>query len=127
VDEGLVRKHSVRTLTSSALRTFAAAPSVPEVERTIVRRAADELARAEAKRVVLRQTNAELELREAEVTRFRDHASALGAAHGTEDLIERMLEAEDRAEMLRKRARALQQESDQLGRIATRTLARLPP
>lgn len=126
IDEGLSRKHSVRTLRASALRAFAATASLPEAERAVVRQAATELALAEAKRVVLRQTNAELEIRESEVTRFRGDASALGAAHGTEDVIKRMLEAEDRAEMLRKRARRLQQESDQLGRIATRTLSRLP-
>jgi len=126
VDEGLSRRHSVRILTSSALRAFAAAPSLPEAERGIVRQAATELALAEAKRRVLRQTQSELGLREADVTRFRQDASALGTAHGAEELVKRLLAAEDRAEAVRQNVRSLQHEADGLGRVATRTLTKLP-
>jgi hypothetical protein len=126
IDEGLSRRHSVRTLTSAVLRTLADAASLPQAERAIVRKAAGELALAEAKRGILRQTNAELELHDDDVERFRQHAAVLGTAPGTEDLIRRLLAAEDLAEGLRKKARALQKEAATLGRVATRTLAKLP-
>jgi len=90
-----------------------------------VRKAAAELARAEATRRSLRAVKAELTLREASVTRFRDHAAALRAAKGSEDLVERLLKAEDRAETLRQKARALGAQADAQGRVATRTLMTL--
>jgi len=125
VDEGVTRQHSVHTLTSVMLEHFAKAASVPEAQRTIVRKAAGELALAETTRRTLRTVNAELALREADVTRFREHARALGAARGSEDVVARLLAAEDRAEALRQKARALGAEADERGRRATRTLMTL--
>ena len=68
---------------------------------------------------------ANLALREAETTRFREHARALGAARGTEQVVARLLVAEDRAEASRRAIRALTSEVDALARATTRTLMRL--
>ena len=125
VDEGLTRLHPVLTLTSALLNDLADADSIPTAQRAIVRKAAAELASAEATRRSLRAVKAELTLREASVTRFRDHAAALRAAKGSEDLVERLLKAEDRAETLRQKARALGAQADAQGRVATRTLMTL--
>ena len=125
IDEGLSRRHPVRTLTSATLRALAGATSLPDADRATVRKAAAELALAETKRHARRQVAAELTLREETVARFREHASALGAASGAEDLVRRLLAAEDGAEALRQKARALGNEADALGRVATRTLATL--
>ena len=125
VAEGLSRQHAVRSLTSGVLNRLAAATSVPEPQRALVRQAAVILARAEATRRTLRATNAELALREADASRFRGHAQALAAAAGSSHIVARLLAAEDRAEALRQSARALKAEADALGREVTRTLARL--
>lgn len=125
VDEGLTRRHSVHTLTSTVLAHLGESASVPSAQRAIVRKAAGELAQAEATRRALFALNAELALREADVTRFREHAQALGAAHGSEDLVARLLAAEDRAEALRRKARTLGAQADAQGRVATRTLLTL--
>lgn len=125
VDEGLVRKHAVSTLTASELGELAEADSLPPEQRAIVREAADVLAKAEQKRRELRQAQANLALREAEATRFREHARALGAARGTEKVVARLLAAEDRAETARRAIRALTGEVDTLARATTRTLMRL--
>ncbi|HEV8548799.1 MAG TPA: hypothetical protein VGQ57_07225, partial [Polyangiaceae bacterium] len=125
VTEGLSRLRSVLKLTSTELATLAHAVSLPEKERALAGEAANWLARAEAKRRSLRATNAELEVREAEVERYREHARALGAARGTEDVVARLLAAEDRAEALRRSARMLAADAEELGRKATRSLVKL--
>jgi len=125
VEEGLVRKHAVSTLTATELAELAEAASVPAAQRTIVRDAAALLAKAEAKRAELRRAKADLALREAEATRFREHARALGAARGTEQVVARLLAAEDRAEASRRALRALAAEVDALARATTRALMRL--
>jgi hypothetical protein len=127
VEEGLVRKHAVATLTASELSELAVATSVPPAQRAVVSDAAALLARAEAKRTELRQAKANLALGEAEATRFREHARALGAARGTEQVVARLLAAEDRAEASRRAIRALGAEVDALARATTRALMRLSP
>jgi hypothetical protein len=127
VAEGLSRRQSVRVLTSARLLALAGASSLPEAQRALVRRAADELAAAEAKRRSLRAARATLALEEEDATRLREHVRALGAARGTEDLVARVVAAEDRAEATRRSLRALGAEADALGRQATRTLAELGP
>jgi hypothetical protein len=125
VEEGLVRKHAVARLTASELDELAEAESVAGEQRAIVREAAGLLAKAETKRGELRQANANLALREAEATRFREHARALGAARGTERVVARLLAAEDRAEGARRTIRTLTAEVDRLARATTRVLMRL--
>ncbi|HTQ04800.1 MAG TPA: hypothetical protein VMI54_13135 [Polyangiaceae bacterium] len=125
VDEGLVRKHAVSQLTSAELTELAVTTSLPAEQRAIVRDAAALLARAETKRRELARARANLALREAEATRFREHARALGAARGTEQVVARLLAAEDRAEEARRAIRALTTEVDTLARATTRTLMRL--
>lgn len=125
VDEGLVRKHAVSKLTAVELGDLAAARSLPGVQRAVVRDAAVLLAKAEAKRAELARAGADLALREAEATRFGEHARALGAARGTEAVVARLLAAEDRAEASRRAIRALTREVDALARATTRVLMRL--
>jgi hypothetical protein len=125
VTEGLSRRQSVRVLTSAHLFALAEASSLPEAQRALVRRAAGELAAAEAKRRSLRAAKATLALEEDDAKRLREHAQALGAARGTEALVARVVMAEDRAEATRRSIRALGAEADALGRTATRTLAGL--
>jgi hypothetical protein len=125
VAEGLSRRQSVRVLTSTRLLALAAASSLPEAQRAVLRRAAAELAAAEAKRRSLRAETATLALAEDDAKRLREHVQALGAARGTEELVARVVAAEDRAEATRRGVRALRAEADALGRQATRTLAEL--
>jgi hypothetical protein len=125
VEEGLTRRHPVSELTAAKLALLGAATTVPAEQRTVVREAGVLLAKAEAKRRALAAARAELRVRDAEVARFREHARALGSARGTEDVVARLLEAEDRAEANRRSIRALAAEADALARRATRTLTRL--
>jgi hypothetical protein len=125
VEEGLTRHHPVSELTAAKLALLGAAATVPAEQRTIVREAGELLAKAEAKRRALAAARSELAVREAEVARFREHARALGSTRGTEDVVARLLGAEDRAETQRRSIRALAAEADALARRATRTLTRL--
>ena len=126
VEEGLSRRHPVSQLTSKELAELAAAPAIPADQRAIAHEAAELLAKAEAKRRQLTATRASLALREGEAERFREHARLLGAARGTEDVVARLLKAEDRADSLRTLLRSLAAEVDLLARSATRSLMRLP-
>jgi hypothetical protein len=125
VEEGLTRRHPVSELSAEKLTRLAEQASLPAAQRAVVREAGHLLAQAEAKRRALAAARAELGVREAEVARFREHARALGAARGTEDIVARLLAAEDRAETHRRSIRALAAVADALARRATRTLTRL--
>jgi hypothetical protein len=125
VTEGLARDYPVRELTAEVLTRLARAASVPERQRATVRLAEVALEHAEAKRRALRALQTEVARHEADAARFRQHAEALGAARGTEDLVARLLAAEDRAEALRVTARAVQGEADAFGRQCTEILMRL--
>jgi hypothetical protein len=125
IEEGLSRRYPVQKLTSAELAELGAAASVPAPQRAVVREAGALLAQAEAKRRALATARADLRVREAEVARFREHARALGSARGTEDVVARLLAAEDRAETLRRSIRVLAAEADTLARRASRTLTRL--
>jgi hypothetical protein len=125
VAEGLSRRQSVHGLTSARLLALAEASSLPEAQRALVRRAAGELAAAEAKRRSLGAATAALTLEDDDAKRLREHVQALGAARGTEELVARVVAAEDRAEVTRRSVRALRNEADALGRRATLTLVEL--
>ncbi len=125
IEEGLSRSYPVQKLTSAELAELGAAASVPAPQRAVVREAGVLLAQAEAKRRALATARADLRVREAEVARFREHARALGSARGTEDVVARLLAAEDRAETQRRSIRVLAAEADALARRASRTLTRL--
>jgi hypothetical protein len=125
VEEGLSRRYPVSQLTAAELARLGAATTVPAAQRAVVREARELLAKAETKRRALAVARADLGVREAEVARFREHARALGSARGTEDVVARLLAAEDLAETLRRSIRVLAAEADVLARRASSTLTRL--
>jgi hypothetical protein len=125
VDEGLLRRHPVATLQAAALSALAGVETLPAEQRAIVREAAELLGQAEAKRVMLARAKSDLGVHEAAIGRFREHARALGAARGTEEIVARLLAAEDRADKLRATIRSLTSAVDTLARATTRTLMRL--
>jgi hypothetical protein len=123
VVEGLSRTHAVRTLTRTRLASLAGAPGLPEAQRNVLHEAIVALAEADARLALRAAAQTELELREAEAARFREHARGLGAAG--ERLVERLLAAEDQAQELRRKIRAFGAESFRFSLRATRALERL--
>ncbi len=107
VDEGLRRDHQHTTISSGLLRRLSAQRSLPEAQRKILLAAATELLRAETDLRNLGVRRATLAIKEAAVTRFREHARAVGKADGAEEVVERLLAAESEAEVVRVAVRAL--------------------
>ena len=125
VTEGLARSYPVRELTIETLMRLAKSPSLPERQRATLRLAEVALEQAAAKRRELHALEPEIARHEADARRYREHAEALGAARGTDDVVARLLAAEDRAEALRGTARRLKSEADILGRRCTNLLLHL--
>jgi septal ring factor EnvC (AmiA/AmiB activator) len=110
-------------VTKTLLKQLAGAPALPAAQRKLLLEAASRLASADQVNVELAARNRELTRTEAQVTRFREHAEALGA-HGKQ-LVGRLLDAEDRSTRLRNGIAQLEARRASLGRQALATLERL--
>ena len=124
-DEGLSRRIDPKTLGSRALSAMANSKVLPERQKKLVRAAADKLLEAEVRRGARGKRRAELGEIEADISRLREHARAIGAVRGAEEVVKRLLASEDKAKGLRKRIAELGVEDEQKRREAMAILARL--
>jgi hypothetical protein len=125
VDEGLSRDHDAKKLTSRSLRALLAGKAIPKRQREIAMAASDRLIEAEVRRGAYKKWSAELKVTRAEAARLREHIRAVGAARGGEELVKRLLAAEDRQKELGRRLVRLKTEAAEKERLAQSTLARL--
>jgi hypothetical protein len=123
VDEGRRRVHPLPELTQTRLKRLAEAPSLPAGQRTLLLQAASRLAAADQVNLVLAARTQELAHTELHVTRFREHARALGV--NGETMIRRLLAAEDRATHLRHETGTLAARSRAFRAAALSTLKQL--
>jgi hypothetical protein len=107
VEEGLRRAHPLKQLGAAFLRRLGTQRGLPQAQQKTLLAAALSLERAEADLLGLGSRRATLALKEAAVTRFREHARAVGRAEGAEAVVERLLAAESEAEKARAVARKL--------------------
>ncbi len=127
-DEGLSRGHAFSSLTSSTLAAWAKSPLLPKSERTALKKASDYLLKAEIRRGAITARKADLARVKKEIVDLRENVRALGQAHasGTDTMSQRLIDAQDRADKLEKRARDLATEVRQQDNLARAALKALP-
>ena len=108
VREGLERGHPLAELSAARLEQLAAADTLPAAQRGLLREAAARLHAADALRASLNATLSEREQVAEQLGRLRaDIEAAGGKGIDGDDLVERMVGAEDKMEALRLKGEAL--------------------
>lgn len=123
--EGLSRRTELAKLSSGRLREIARIPALPKAHQEIAEQAAEKLLEAEVRRGGIGKRSQELSEVQADIERLRANARAVGKVPGAEELVRRLVAAEDRAKKLRARIRALGVEVEERTRQAERALSRL--
>jgi hypothetical protein len=126
ITEGIVTPLPEAALNSARLERAAELGALPKSERAVLKRAADALARAEARRSALAKSKADLDDALADVARFENHARALGPSSDEGQLAaERLRRTEDRLTQLRQRVYSLRSQISEYEARARTTLAEL--
>jgi hypothetical protein len=109
VREGLERTHALAELSAAKLERLAAADTLPATQRGLLREAAARLHAADALRASLNAVMSERVHVEAQLERLRFDIGAAGGQNveGADDLVERMVGAEDQIEALRRKGEGI--------------------
>ncbi len=128
IDEGLSRGHAFSTLESPTLAKWAKSPLLPKAQRTALKKASDYLVQAEVRRGAISARKADLGRVKQRIVELRENVKALGEAHasGTDRMSQRLLDAQDQADKLEKRARDLETEAREKDNLARAALSALP-
>jgi len=125
VDEGLARATPFAALEWRAMRTMAASPKLPAAQRAILYEASTLIMEAQTRRGLVPKREADLREVLADIARLRANVTAIRDSDDAEELIERILQKEDRIKSLRNRIRELHAESAAFTARARATLSRL--
>lgn len=127
-DEGLSRSHAFSHLKSKTLADWAKSPLLPKKERATLNKASTYLLKAEIRRGAISARQADLQRVKRRIVDLRENVKALGAAHasGTDDMSQRLLDAQDQVDKLEKRIRDLETEAREQDNFARAALKSLP-
>jgi hypothetical protein len=131
--EGLSRHTALPALTSSRLKELAALSELLDADRHVAKEAADRQLELESSQERLGATVDAMKVLEQDITRLREHLRALGGEKGAgsaasdNPLVQRLLRAEDRLELLRKQQVELQMNQRSRTDALRACLARLSP
>lgn len=127
-DEGLGRGYAFKNLNSKMLAAWAKSPLLPKAQRAALSKASDYLLKAEVRRGAITARKADLSRVKQQIVELRKNVKALGLAHasGTDTMSQRLIDAQDQADRLAKRARDLAVEVRQEDNLARAALSALP-